>query len=101
MAFRNHSNAGFAPSILIVRLYFKNMRKFIWLLKSRMYVKCGHTRFTRSGDVNKHKPTCFKNPDFEQWVQEVQKIIHWVGQIHESFKNNAFFERQLPVQQLS
>ena len=40
MAFRNHSNVGFAPYILIVRLYLKNMRKFIWLLKSHMYVEC-------------------------------------------------------------
>ena len=39
-AFRNHSNADFAPYILIVRLYLKNMRKFIWLLKSHMYVEC-------------------------------------------------------------
>ena len=39
-ALRNHSNAAIAPCIVIVRLYFKSMSKFIWLLKSHMYVKC-------------------------------------------------------------
>ena len=34
-----------------------------------------HTRFTRSGDVNRHKPTCFKNPDFEQWCKKCERLF--------------------------
>ena len=60
-----------------------------------------HIRFTRSSDLDRHKATCFKNPNFGAMVQEVWTIIHWVGQIHESFKDHAFFERQPLVQQLS
>ena len=34
-----------------------------------------HTRFTISSDVDRHKPTCFKNPDFEQWCKKRERLF--------------------------